>query len=113
MTTFKINLGEYSGTTKFIKHIIKAWNGIPIANGDSIDRSTIGTHAKTTVSFWHKNDRYGTRTQTFTHMTMVYEMLYLPLYFFGLFGVDSVGGLVSKRCSGDEVDSVLNASKRR
>ena len=67
---------------------------MPIANGDSIDRSTIGTHAKATVSFCHKNDRDGTRAQTFMHMSMVYEMLYLPLYFFGFFGVDAVWGLV-------------------
>ena len=79
-------------------------------NGDSIDRSTIGAHAKATVMFWHKNDRYDTRTQTFTHMTMVYEMLYLPLNFFGFFGVDTVGSFVRKWRSGDEVDAVLNAS---
>ena len=109
-TIFKTKFGKDSGTAKFIKHIIKAWNGVPISNGDSIDRSTIGAHAKATVSFWHKNDRYGTRTQTFTHMTMVYEMLYLPLYFFGFFGVDAVGSFVRKRCSRDEVDAVLNAS---
>ena len=83
---------------------------MPIANGNSIDRSTIGAHAKATVTFWHKNDRYGTRAQTFTHMSMVYEMLYLPLYFFGFFGVNAVGSLVWKWRSGDEVNSVLNAS---
>ena len=110
VTTLKINFLKDSGTVKFIKHIIKAWNGIPIMNGDSIDTSTIGTHAKATVSFWHKNDRYGTRTQTFTHMSMVYEMLYLPLNLFGFFGFDAVGSFVRKRCSGDEVDAVLNAS---
>ena len=65
---------------------------------------------KATVSFWHKNDRDGTRAQTFTHMSMVYEMLYLPLYFFGFFRVDAVWSLVRKGCSGDEVDAVLNAS---
>ena len=53
-----------------------------------------GAHAKATVSFWHKNDRDDTRAQTFTHMSMVYEMLYLPLYFFGFFGVDTVWCLV-------------------
>ena len=110
VTTFKINLGEYSVTTKFIKHIVKALNGIPITNGDSIDISTIGAHAKATVLFWHKNDRDGTRAQTFTHMSMVYEMLYLPLYFFGFVGVDAVGSFVRKRCSRDEVDAVLDAS---
>ena len=110
ITTFKINFGKDSGTAKFIKHIIKAWNEVPIANGDSIDRSTIGAHAKATVTFGHKDDRYGTRAQTFTHMTMVYEMLYLPLNFFGFFGVDAVGRFVWKRRSGDEINSVLNAS---
>ena len=30
-----------------------------------------------------------------------------------LFGVDAVGSLVWKRSTGDEVDSMLNASKRR
>ena len=110
VTTFKIDFGKYSGTTKFIKHIIKAWNGIPIANGDIIDRSTIETHAKGTVLFWHKNDQNGTRAQTFTHMSMVYEMLYLPLYFFCFVRIDTVWSFVRKRCSGDEVDSVLNTS---
>ena len=110
VTTLKINFGKYSGTTKFIKHIIKAWNGIPITNGDCFDRSTIRAHAKATVLFWHKNDRNGKRTQTFAHMSMVYEMLYLPLYLFGFFGVDSVGSLVWKWCSGYEVDAVLDAS---
>ena len=81
-----------------------------IADGDSIDRSTIAAHAKTTITFWHKNDRNCTRAQTFTHMSMVYEMLYLPLYFFCFVGVDTVWSFVRKRCSGDEVDSVLNAS---
>ena len=109
VTTFKINFGKDSGTAKFIKHIIKAWNGIPITNGDSIDRSTIGTHAKATVSFWHKNDRYGPRTQSFTHMSMVYEMLYLPLYFFGFFGVDVLWSLVRKRCVGDESGPMFDA----
>ena len=109
VTTFKINFGKDSGTAKFIKHIIKAWNGIPITNDDSIDRSTIVAHAKATVSFWHKNDRDSTRAQTFMHMSMVYEMLYLPLNFFGFFGVDVVGSFVRKWCSGDEVDAVLNA----
>ena len=79
-------------------------------DGDSIDRSTIGAHAKVTVSFWHKNDRDGTRAQTFTHMSMVYDMLYLPLYFFRFFRVDAVGSFVRKRCSRDEVDAVLDAS---
>ena len=74
----------------------------------SIDRSTIRTHAKATVSFWHKNDRYGTRTQTFTHMSMVYEMLDLPLYLFRFFGVDAVWSLVRKRCAGDEVDPMFD-----
>ena len=60
--------------------------------------------------FWHKNDRYGTRAQTFTHMSMVYEMLYLPLYFFGFFGVDAVRSFVWKWCSRDEVDAVIDAS---
>ena len=83
---------------------------IPIANGDSVDRSTIGAHAKATVMFWHKNDPDGTRAQTFTHISMVYEMLYLPLYFFGFFGVNAVGSFVRKRCSGDEADAVLDAS---
>ena len=86
---------------------------MPIANGDSINGSTIRTHVKTTISFWHKNDRHGTRTQTFMHMSMVYEMLDLPLYFFGFFGVDAVWCLVRKGCAGDEVDAVFNASKRR
>ena len=81
-----------------------------MANGDSIDRSTIEAHAKATISFWHKNDRDDTRAQTFTHMSMVYEMIYLPLYFFGFFGVDAVGSFIRKRCSGDEVDAVLDAS---
>ena len=67
-------------------------------------------HAKATVMFWHKNDRDGTRAQTFTHMSMVYEMLYLPLYSFCFIGVDMVWSFVQKRCSGDEVDAVLNAS---
>ena len=79
-------------------------------NGDSIDRSTIGAHAKAAISFWHKNDQDGTRAETFTHMSMVYEMLYLPLYFFGFFRVDAVGSFVRKRCSGHEVDAVLDAS---
>ena len=39
-------------------------------------------------------------------MSMVYEMLYFPLYFFGFFGVDAVGSFVRKRCSRDEVDAV-------
>ena len=80
-----------------------------IENGDSIDSSTIGTHAKTTVTFWHKNDWNGTRTQTFTHMFVVYEMLDLPLYFFCFIEVDAVWSLVRKRCFGDEVDPMFNA----
>ena len=83
---------------------------MPISNGDSIDRSRVGIHAKATVSFWHKNDRYGTRTQTFTHMSMVYEMLDLPLYFCGFFGFDTVWILVRKRCAGDEVDPVFDST---
>ena len=78
--------------------------------GDSIDTSTIRAQANTTITLWHKNDRDGTRAQTFTHMSMVYEMLYLPLNFFGFFGVDAVGSFLWKWRSGDEVDAVLNAS---
>ena len=83
---------------------------MPIMNGDSIDGSTIGAHAKSTILFRHKYNRNGTRAQTFMHMIMVYEMLYLPLNLFGFFRVDAVGSFVWKRCSGDEVDAVLNAS---
>ena len=43
-------------------------------------------------------------------MSMIYEMLYLPLYFFGFFGVDAVWSFVGKRRSKDEINSVLNAS---
>ena len=71
---------------------------------------TYNEHAKATVLFWHKNDRDDPRAQTFMHMSMVYEMLYLPLKFFCFVGVDTVWCFVRKRCSGDEVDSVLNAS---
>ena len=81
-----------------------------VSNGDSIDGTTTGTHAISTIMFWHKNDRNGTRAQTFTHMSMVYEMLYLPLYFFGFSEVDAIGSFVRKRCSGNEVDAVLDAS---
>ena len=63
-----------------------------------------------TVSFGHKNDWHGTRAQTFTHMSMIYEMLYLTLYFFGLFRVDAIWSLVRKRCTGDEVDVVFYAT---
>ena len=83
---------------------------MPIENGDSIDRSTIGTHVKATISFWHKNDRNGTRTQTFTHMSMVYEMFDLPLYLFGFFGVDAIGSFVWKWCADDEANAVPDAS---
>ena len=91
-------------------HLLEVVDSGTIANGDSIDRSTIGGHAKAIVSFWHKNERDDTRAQTFTHMSMVYEMLYLPLNFFGFFGVDAVGRFVWKRRSGDEINSVLNAT---
>ena len=43
-------------------------------------------------------------------MSKVYEMLYLPLDFFGFFGVDVVGSLVWKWRSENEVDVVLDAS---
>ena len=44
------------------------------------------------------------------YMTVVDELLYLPLNLLGFFGVDTVWSFVWKWRSGDEVDSVLNAS---
>jgi hypothetical protein len=46
-------------------------------------------------------------------MAVVDELLYLPLDLLGFLGVDAVGSLVRKRCSGDEVDAVFDASKMR
>ena len=43
-------------------------------------------------------------------MTIVDELLYLPLNLLYLVGVDAVGSFVRKRCSEDEVDAVLDAS---
>ena len=42
-------------------------------------------------------------------MAVVDEMLYLPLDLLSFLGVDAVGSLVRKGCSGDEVDAVLDA----
>ena len=46
-------------------------------------------------------------------MSIVDELVYLPLDLFGFFGIDVVWFLVRKRCSRDEVDAVFDASKGR
>ena len=46
-------------------------------------------------------------------MSMVYEMLNLPLYFLGFFGVDAVWSFVRKGCARDEVDLMFDATKWR
>ena len=62
VATLKINLRENGGSAKLIKHIVKAWNGMPIVNGDSIYGTTIKSHAKTTIPLRQKNNRNDTRT---------------------------------------------------
>ena len=79
-------------------------------HGNSIGRTTIGTHGKCTIFLGNEDYRYGTRAQTFSYMAVVDEMLYLPLDLLSFLGVDAVGGLVRKGSSGDEVDLVLDAS---
>ena len=59
---------------------------------------------------WNKDYRDGTKAQAFMYMAVVDELLYLPLDLLGFLGIDAVGSLVRKGCSGDEVDSVLDAS---
>ena len=81
-----------------------------ISNGDTIDGTTIETHAKCTIFLGNKDYRDGTGAQTFSYMAIVDELLYLPLDLLSFLGVDAVGSLVRKRSSGDEVDSVLDAS---
>ena len=66
-----------------------------------------------TIFLWNKYDRNGTRAQAFTYLTIVDELLYLPLDLLGFLGVDAVGSLVRKRCSRDEVNAVFDASKWR
>ena len=79
-------------------------------NGDSIDGIAIRTHAIGAIFLRNKDYRNGTWAQAFSHMAIVDELLYLPLDLLGFLGVDAVGSLVWRRCSGDEVDSVLDAS---
>ena len=43
-------------------------------------------------------------------MTVVDELLYLPLDLLSFLGVDAVWSLVRKGCSRDEVNSMLDAS---
>jgi hypothetical protein len=43
-------------------------------------------------------------------MAVVDELLYLPLDLLGFLRVDAVGRFVRKRCSGDEVDAMFDAS---
>ena len=81
-----------------------------ITLSNSIDRTTIGTHAKCTIFLGNKDYRNGTRAQTFSYMAIVDELLYLPLDLLSFLRVDAVGSLVRKRSSKDEVNSVLNAS---
>ena len=81
-----------------------------ITHGNSIDRMTIRTHAICTIFLGNKDYRDGTRAQTFSYMTVVDELLYFPLDLLSFLGVDAVGSLVRKGCSGDEVDSVFDAS---
>ena len=81
-----------------------------ITIGNSIDRTTIGTHAICTIFLGNKDYRDGTGAQTFSNMAVVDELLYLPLDLLSFLGVDVVGSLVRKKCSRDEVDSVLDAS---
>ena len=76
---------------------------MPITNGDSIDGSTIGSHAKTTILLGHKYNRNGTRASAFTYMAILDELLYLPMDLLSFFGVDAVGrrapGMRSILCS--------------
>ena len=84
-----------------------------ITNGDSIDGPTIRAHAKTTILLGHKYNGNDTRAYAFTYMSVVDELLYLPLDLLSFFGVDTVGSLVLKRCARDEVDPMINATYRR
>ena len=82
-------------------------------HGNSIDRTTVRTHAICTIFLGNKDYRDGTRAQAFSYMAIVDELLYLLLDLLGFLGVDALGSLVRKRSSGDEVDAVFDASKRR
>ena len=80
-----------------------------ISNGDSIDGTAIKTHTICTIFLGNEDYRDDTWAQAFSYMAIVDELLYLPLDLLGFLGVDTLGSLVRKRCSGDEVDSLLNA----
>ena len=79
-------------------------------HGDIIDRTTIGTHAICTIFLGNKDYLDGTWAQAFAYMAIVDELLYLPLDILCFLGVDALWRLVGKGCSGDEVDSVFDAS---
>ena len=72
---------------------------ISIANVDSIDRTTIGTHAICTIFFGNKDYWDGTWAQAFSYMAIVDELLYLLLDLLGFLGVDAVGCNVRKGCA--------------
>ena len=82
---------------------------VTISNRDSIDRTTIGTHAICTIFLWNKDYRYGTWAQAFLYMAVVDELLDLPLGLLGFLGVGAVGSLVRQRCSRHKVDEVFDA----
>ena len=82
---------------------------VTISNRDSIDRTTIGTHAICTIFLGNKDYRDDTWAQAFSYTAIVDELLYFPLDFLGSFGIDAVWCLVRKGCSGDEVDAVFDA----
>ena len=79
-------------------------------HGNSIDRTTIGTHAICTIFLGNKDYRDDTRAQAFSYMAVVNEFLDLLLDLVSFLGINVVGSFVRKRCSGDEVDAVLDAS---
>ena len=110
VATLKINLRENCGSAKLIKHIILVWYGVTITHSNTIDRTAVGIDVKCTIFHGNKDYRDVTRAQTFSNMAIVDELLYLPLDLLSFFGVDVVWSFVWKGRSGDEVDSMLNAS---
>jgi hypothetical protein len=68
-----------------------------IANGNVVNGSTINTHVPSINFLRNQNNRYDSRTKTFSYIPVVQKLLDLSLNFLSLFQIDPICSTVWQR----------------
>jgi hypothetical protein len=81
-----------------------------IANGNVVNGSIINTHVLSINFLRNQNNRYDSRTKTFSYIPVVQKLLDLSLNFLSLFQIDPICSTVWQRRFRDQVNFFLSIS---